>query len=86
MFQFIRSVRVEYVVRVSSVTSLYIGHWKVFDNISLADRQTDIYLTKQTQFYKLRIVKSGIIDLPPLLPLNVSSVFLEYWCINDPFI
>ena len=30
MFQYIRSVRVEYVVRISSVTSLYIGNWKVF--------------------------------------------------------
>ena len=57
MFQYIRSVRVEYVVRISSVTSLYIGHWKVFENISLADRQTDRFaFTKtETQFYKLRI-------------------------------
>ena len=56
MFQYIRSVRVEYVVRISSVTSLYIGHWKVFENISLADRQTDRFaFTKtETQFYKLR--------------------------------
>jgi len=42
MFQYIRSVRVENVVRISIVTSLYIGHWKVFENISLrTDRQTD---------------------------------------------
>ena len=41
MFQYIRSVRVEYVIQISSVTSLYIGHWKLFENISLADRQTD---------------------------------------------
>ena len=41
IFQYIRPVRVEYVVRISSVASLYIGHWKVFKNISLADRQTD---------------------------------------------
>ena len=50
MFQYIRSVRVEYVVRISSITSLYIGHWKVFENISLADRQTDttdFHLPKQ---------------------------------------
>ena len=41
MFQYIRSVRVEYVVRISSVTSSYIGRWKVLKNISFADRQTD---------------------------------------------
>ena len=41
MFQYIRSVRVEYVVRISSVTTLYTDHWKVFENISNADRQTD---------------------------------------------
>ena len=29
MFQYIRSVRVEYVVRISSVTTSYIGHWNV---------------------------------------------------------
>ena len=50
-FQYIRSVRVEYVVRVSSVTSLYIGHWKVFENPGLPDRQTDrqadLHLPKQ---------------------------------------
>ena len=41
MFQYIRCVMVEYVERVSSVTTLYIDHCKVFENISLADRQTD---------------------------------------------
>ena len=50
MFQYIRSVRVKYVVRISSVTSLYIGHWKVFENISLADRQTD----RQINIYQSR--------------------------------
>ena len=55
MFQYIRSARVEYVVRVSSVTSKYIGHWKVFGNRSIADRQTGRFaFTKtETQFYKL---------------------------------
>ena len=44
MFQYIRSVRVEYVVRIPSVTSLYIGHWKVFESIALrTDRQICIY-------------------------------------------
>ena len=62
MFQYTRSVTVEYVVRISSVTSLYIGHWKEFENIGLADRQTDgqtdrLASTKtETQFYKLIIV------------------------------
>ena len=57
MFQYIRSVWVEYVVRISSVTSSYIGHWKVLANVRLADRQTDrLAFTKtETQFYKLRI-------------------------------
>ena len=61
MFQYIRSVWFEYVVRISSVTSLYIGHWRVFENISLADRQTDrqtdrfAFTKTETQFYKLRI-------------------------------
>ena len=41
MFQYIRPVRVEYVVRISSVTSIYIGHWKVFEEMSLADRYAD---------------------------------------------
>ena len=58
MFQHIRSVRVEYVVRISSVTSLYIDHWKVFENINLPDRQTDRQIDRfgctktETQFYK----------------------------------
>ena len=51
MFQCIRSVRVACIVRISSVTSLYIGHWKMFENITLADRQTDrqanLHLPKQ---------------------------------------
>ena len=47
MLQYMRSVRVEYVLRISSVTSLYIGNWKVFENIGLADRQTDLHLPKQ---------------------------------------
>ena len=65
MFQCIRSVGVEYVVRISSATSLYIGHWKGFKNISLADRQTDrqtgrqtdrfAFTKTETQFYNLRI-------------------------------
>ena len=39
MFQYVRSVRVECVVRVSSVTTLCFNHWKGFEDISLADRQ-----------------------------------------------
>ena len=46
-FQYIRSVMVEYVGRISSVTSLYIGHWKVFENVSLADRQTERQTDRQ---------------------------------------
>ena len=53
MCQYIKSVTVEYVVRISSVTSLYIGRWKVFKNFTSCgptdwrtcrqtDRQTDI--------------------------------------------
>ena len=58
MFEYIRSVRVEYVVRISSVTTFYIDHWNVFENVSHADRQTDTFVTTQTdtQFYKLRIM------------------------------
>ena len=61
MFQYIRSVRAEYVVRISSVITLYIEHWKLSENISQADRQTDRQTDKftitetETQFYKLRI-------------------------------
>ena len=39
-FQYIRPVRVEYVAQVSSVTTLFIDHWNVFQNIRHADRQT----------------------------------------------
>ena len=62
MFQYIRSVRVEYVVQVSSATTFYIDHWNVFENIRHADkrtdRQTDTFAITgtETQFYKLRIV------------------------------
>ena len=62
MFQYVRSVWVEYVIRTSSsVTTLYIDHWKVFENISNADRQTDRQTDRfastaaDTQFYKLKI-------------------------------
>ena len=54
MLQCTRSVRVEYVVRISSVTRLYIGHWKVFENISLADRQTDKQTDRQICVYQNR--------------------------------
>ena len=56
MIQNIGSVRVEHVVRISSVTTLYIDHWKVFENIIHADRQTDrlAITAAETQFYKLR--------------------------------
>ena len=60
IFPDIRSVRVKYVVRISSVTSLYIGHWKLFEKISLADRQRDrqtdrfAFPKTETQFYKLK--------------------------------
>ena len=70
MFQYIRSVRVAYVVRISSVTSLYIGYWKVFENLSLADRQTDrqtdrFEFTKtETQFYKLRTTTTAASAVP----------------------
>ena len=59
MFQYIRPVRFEYVIRISSVTTLYIGHWKMLENISHADRQTDKFgiTAAETQFYKLRMCK-----------------------------
>ena len=41
MFHYIRSVRVEYVLRIPSVTTLYVDHRNVFKNIDHADRQTD---------------------------------------------
>ena len=46
--------RVESVVRISSVTTSYIDHWKVFENKSHADRQTDRFAitAAETQFYK----------------------------------
>ena len=54
---YMRSVKVEYVVQVSSVTSLYIGHRIVFGNMSLADRQTDMIAFTKTEIKrnKLRI-------------------------------
>ena len=59
MFQYIRKVRVEYVIRISSVTTLYIDYWNVCSKIydMRTDRQTDrhICITEtETQFYKLR--------------------------------
>ena len=51
MLQYIRSVRVEYVVRTSSVTSLYIDHWNVCENISHADRQTVRQRDRQTSLH-----------------------------------
>ena len=41
MFQHISSVKVEYVVRISSATTFYIDYWKVFENVSHAGRQAD---------------------------------------------
>ena len=57
IFQYIRSVRVESVVRISSLPTLYIDHWKVFENTRHADRQTDRFELTDTdnQFYKLII-------------------------------
>lgn len=50
MFQYIRSLRVKYVVRISSVTILHIDHCKVFESISQAARhtyrQTDSHLSQ----------------------------------------
>ena len=56
MFQYIRSVRVEYVVGISSVTTLYIRS-NVFENVRNADRQTDRFAfpKTETQFYNLGI-------------------------------
>ena len=62
MFKYIRSVRVEHAVRISSVTTLYIDNWNLFENLRHArrqtDRQTDRFATTktETQFYKLIIV------------------------------
>ena len=48
MLQYITSVTVDYVVGISSLTTLYIDYCKVFENISHADRQTDKFaLPKQ---------------------------------------
>ena len=41
MFQSIRAVRVEYAVRISSITTLHISHWNVFEIVRHADRRTD---------------------------------------------
>ena len=68
MFQYIwsASLRVEYIARISSVTTLYIDHWKVFETLSHADRQTDrqtdrfLITVAETHIYKLRI--PSIID------------------------
>ena len=71
MRQYIRSVRVEYVVRISFVMGLYIGHWKVFGKISRAEtgRLTDrIAFTKtETHFYKLRIKSTHVQYTPGLV-------------------
>ena len=56
MSQYIGSLRVEYVARTSSVTTLNIDHWKVFEHIIHADRhagrQTDkfAFTVAQAQF------------------------------------
>ena len=82
MFQYIRSVRVEYVVRISSVTSLYIGHWKVSENISIADRQADrqicIYQNRdsvrQTENNNLAVLTSlSCCDLPVVFRYSLLS-------------
>ena len=52
MFQYIRGVRVEYVVRISSVTTLYIDHWNVFKHISRPDWQTDRQIGRQVRNYR----------------------------------
>ena len=58
MFRYIRSVRVEYVVRISPVTTLpgiyrHTDHWKVFKNISRADRQTDRQVSNYRSWYSV---------------------------------
>ena len=60
MFQYIRSVRVKYVVQISYVTRLYIGHVesvRKYKPYGQTDRQTvRLAVTKtETQFYKLRL-------------------------------
>ena len=57
VFQYIRPVRVEYVVRISSVTTLYIDYWKVFKDIRHADRDRFAFTAAETHFYKLRIAE-----------------------------
>ena len=55
MFQYIRSVRVEYIVRIPAVTSLYIGHWKVLKIKALrTDRETDRQTGRQICIYQNR--------------------------------
>ena len=49
IFQYIRSVRVEYIVRISSVTTLHIDDWNVFENIRHADRQTNRFAITETE-------------------------------------
>ena len=50
MFQYIRSVRVEYVVQISSGTTIYIDHqWKVFGKskpCGQIGRETSLHLPK----------------------------------------
>ena len=57
MFQYIRAVRVDYVVQKSSVTTLYIDHWQVCHADRQTDRQTDKFgfFITETKFYKLII-------------------------------
>ena len=56
ILQYIRSVGVAYVVRMSSVTTLYIEQWKLFKTLSHADRQTD----KQTDRFAIAAAETQL--------------------------
>ena len=85
--KYIRSVRGEYVVRISSVTTFYIDDWSVFENIRHADRQTGSFAITETenQFYKLRmwlevVPKSGVGIPETYIQIYIAYVYKHIRC------
>ena len=48
MFQYIRSVRVEYVVRISSVTTFHANYWIIFETVRHSDRHIYEYQNRDS--------------------------------------
>ena len=55
MLQSNKPIRVEYVVRLSSVTTISIGHWKVFESINHGGKDIRSYRQKSLQIPQLTL-------------------------------